>query len=504
MIYFSKKLSITLIVFSSFIIAACTPIETTEKVPAQENRSSLSIEKYFPENLAVTSPFEFKTETKNRSLREYSNKTISKYAWSTVRIERLLKGSTPSICRFDPELFLKQSRNASCYGPAVSYVGHPDASFITDADGQLPSGDLGIWQETDQSNGQACSAAQLTAQMEGMRDRSLASLMGLSSMICVINSNSLALPSSSTLPITDEMNALGITDTTFNNVTLTHSTDLSGNDIYSYSMDFDYAPSGTHHSIIVNMEHSTESSTDGYSGFVTTQVNDTFSGGNCPDSNITRNNSLHYKRDSNNQIQTEVREAQFCGHNINGLDSENQVDSSEKFNGFNNGWGNNFAIFSANFNQLTLSGNYAYAWQAGPNDSNSRVFNIISDFSSNTGDAFYGYGDDIASSDGSITGFICNWAGPGNDHTLSNYVQHQTLEISAETGSVTASDSHITYAPTNSCNYDGLGSFSYDSNMTDSPNTDPGKEIKSDLLAVNDNNGDGLFDEISATGFSLP
>lgn len=475
-----------------------------EETPAQESRINLSTEKYFPENLAVTSPFSFQTEMTSRSLREYSKKTISKYAWATARTEMSLKGITPSMCRFDPELFLKQSRNASCYGPTINYEGHPDATYVTDENGQLPSGDLGIWQETDQADGQACSASQLNAKMGGMRDRSQASLIGLSSMICAINSNNLTLPSSSTLSMTDEMSALNVTNTTFNNVTLTHSIDLSGKDTYSYSMDFDYTPSGTIHSIIVNMEHRTESSTGEYSGFITTQVNDIFIGGNCSDSNITRNNSLHYERDSNNQIQTEVREAQFCGHGINGLNSDNKVDPSDKFTGYNNGWGNNFAIFGANFNPLTLSGNYAYTWQAGPNDSNSRVFNIITDFSSNTGDAFYGYGNDIASSDGSISGFICNWAGPGSDHTLSDYVQHQALEISSETGQVTASHSHTSYAPTNSCSYDGLGSFSYDSDMDGFMDTDKETPITENLLNVIDNDRDGLFDEISSTGFILP
>ncbi len=502
--YFRKKLSIILIVLSNFIIVACTPIETIEETPAQKSQTDLSIDKYFPENLAITSPFEFHSKTLNRSLREYSNKTVSKYAWTTARIERLLKSTEPSICRFDPELFLKQSRDASCYGPEINYEGHPDASSVFEEKGLLPSGDLGIWQEINQPDKQACSAAQLTAKMEGIRDRSLASLMGLSSMICAINNNNHTLPDSSTLSITNEMNALNITDTVFNSVTLTHSIDLSGNDTYSYSMDFDYAPSGTHHSIIVDMEHSTKNSTGDYSGFITTQVNDEFSGGNCSDSNITRNNSLHYERDLDNQIRVQAREAQFCGHDINGLNSDNKVNPSDKFTGYNNGWGNNFAIFSANFNPLTLSGNYAYSWQAGPDDSNSRVFNIITDFSNRTGDAFYGYGNDIASSDGRITGFICNWAGPGNSHVLNDYVQHQALIITPETGQISASHSHISYAPTNSCNYDGLGHFSYDSNMDGSLDTGTKTPITAKLLEVVDNNDDRLFDEISATGFLLP
>ncbi len=105
-------------------------------------------------------------------------------------------------------------------------------------------------------------------------------------------------------------------------------------------------------------------------------------------------------------------------------------------------------------------------------DSNSRVFNIGLNYNSTTeardGEAYFGYGDDIASSTGTIKGFICNWAGPSNSHTLRDYFQRQNISFNDATGkwrpsSEAASSSNITYAPTNACTSAG-GAFYYDKN----------------------------------------
>jgi hypothetical protein len=50
---------------------------------------------------------------------------------------------------------------------------------------------------------------------------------------------------------------------------------------------------------------------------------------------------------------------------------------------------------------------------------------------------------------GTISGMICNWAGPGNSHTPVNYVQKQTLTLTSS--KFVASNSLITYDPVNSC-----------------------------------------------------
>jgi hypothetical protein len=48
------------------------------------------------------------------------------------------------------------------------------------------------------------------------------------------------------------------------------------------------------------------------------------------------------------------------------------------------------------------------------------------------GEAFYGYGDDIATTDGTLKGLICNWAGPGGTRRLeTSYAQRQFVAFDA-------------------------------------------------------------------------
>jgi len=111
------------------------------------------------------------------------------------------------------------------------------------------------------------------------------------------------------------------------------------------------------------------------------------------------------------------------------------------------------------------------------------VFNIGLNYDTPTerrdGEAYFGYGDDIATitatGTSTIKGFICNWAGPGNSHTLKDYFQRQHITFNDGTGKwrpsgtpEAASSSNITFAPTNSCT-SALGSaFYYDKNADNS------------------------------------
>ena len=83
------------------------------------------------------------------------------------------------------------------------------------------------------------------------------------------------------------------------------------------------------------------------------------------------------------------------------------------------------------------------------------------------GDAYYGFGDPISTTDGTIDGFFCSWAAPGGNRTLHRLVQHQAVVFDPLVGlfEVPAGGSHITYAPTNQCTYDGEGDFWYDRNL---------------------------------------
>jgi hypothetical protein len=247
-----------------------------------------------------------------------------------------------------------------------------------------------------------------------------------------------------------------------------------------------------------------------YSGQLSYLVTDSYSGGNCPSSDVTHNASLQYVRHAADDMDVQVRSGMFCGHDSDGRDSDNLVDPSDKYSVSNpTGWGNNFSILTANYSPSSLFGDYAYAWQAGPDDNNSRAFNLhVTEFAaSNVTYTFYGYGDDIASTDGSISGFICNWAGPNSDRTYVETAQFQAVQYYSSTGTFLASLENIEYAPTVSCGYDGTGSFIYDTDgdgdMTDESHT----AVTDDLYNATDIDADGnitIEENIEAAGYVTP
>lgn len=471
----------------------------------------------FPVDLAVASPTSVSEEDSTASLSSIklsgTSTTSSTYAVATARINRILNSTSVANCTFDPELLLDQEHDAGCFGPVIEYEAHPDTT-ATDPlyNGTLPSGDVGLWRATDTETGHACSAAELNARMEGVSSKSLASLSGLASMICVVNNQGYAMPSSSTLTLTTDMNDLAIADVTFTTATLTHALNSSGDDEYTYNLEFTYAPSsGASYDINIDMAHVPGATpAEEYSGQLSYLVTDSYSGGNCPSSDVTHNASLQYERHTASNMHVQVRSGMFCEHGSDGRDSDNFIDPSDKYSPSNpTGWGNNFSILTANYNPSSLVGDYAYAWQAGPDDGNSRAFNLhVTPFAaSDVTYTFYGYGDDIASTDGSILGFICNWAGPNSNHTYVETAQFQAVQYYSSTGTFLASLENLTYAPTSSCGYDGTGSFIYDTDgdgdMTDESNV----AVTEDLFDATDIDSDGTItieENIEATGYVAP
>lgn len=487
------------LLLSTVGLSACS--ESTDSSSDDSTSESTTA---FPSSLALASPYSYTAASSSVSstlgLKKASaGSYLSSYSSITDAISAIVSSSSASSCTFDASDFLKLDEDADCYGPIVSYTAHPDQ---TTASGSLPQGDVGLWDDTDAATGNACAAAELNARMDGLSGQMEASLKALASMICTVNANSLSLPTASTLDITTEMNALGITDVVFNSATLTEGTNAGGDQQYSYHLDFDYTSSGTAHTIVVEMAHVPGASSAAYQGRLSYRVNDSMAGGNCPSADITRNGSLLYAGVSATEINLEARVASFCGHDVDGT-VDGLVDPSQKYSATNvDGWGNSFSTFTADFDPTSLSGSYAYSWQAGPNDGFARTFNIVVD--GDDSKAFYGFGDDINGTNGGIEGFICNWAGPNGSHTLRDFAQYQSMTLDTTTGLVTSVDTNITYAPTNSCAYDGTGSFTYDSDGNGSTDTNPATPVVNDLEALTDADLDGVFDEVETSGFAQP
>lgn len=500
---------------SLFLFAACGAVDSSDA-----DGGTPEVADVFPTDLAVASPTDVTEDDGTTNLTLSSIKFsgapsfIPTYAQATADINEILTASSASLCKFDPELFLSQEHDADCYGPSVDYTNHPDASSTDPRiNGELPPGDLGIWEESDAATGHACMAAELNARLSSVGDKSKASLSGLASLICVVNVNGYSMPSSSTLDLLSDMNALAIPDVTFTTAEIAHALDGSGSDQYSYELEFEYSPGSDSYDVVVSMEHTPGATATEYTGQVSYLVNDSVTGGNCPTSDVTANGSLQYVRRDIDDMDTQVKNGIFCWHDSDGRDGDGLVDPSQKYDVASNptGWGNNFSILTANYDPTTLLGNYAYSWQAGPEDDNTRAFNLFVEQMGATTDqhalAFFGYGEDIETTDGSIQGFICNWAGPSADHTLLDYSQYQEVEYDGTTGTFISVASNIEYAPTVSCEYDGSASFIYDTNGDGSLTDETHAAVTQDLYPATDTDGDGnatMEETIDALGFTIP
>jgi hypothetical protein len=407
-----------------------------------------------------------------------------RYLKSANAVNALLTGaSTPRAgVGFNADKFLKTPVNAGCYGPTVLYQGHPDWVAGSPAlDGMLPSGDVGIWSAVDTATDWACAAAQLDARMDGVALRSNTSLMTLASLINVANTAGKSLPGvGDTVDLKTEMNAAFNPDVTFTTAKISQPFASS----YSYSVAFSFTHGSSTRNAEIRLSHAPGASKNEYSGLLTYAVTRGASDlRNCNGKALGTVDvgTLKYTRNARTSMTLVHREGNYCGAgtatplatSYASFSGDSQLDPAGKWNG-TKGWANNFNRFGAVYDPTTLEGKYTFGWQAGDLDSNSRVFNIGLNYNSTTeardGEAFFGYGDDIASSTGTIKGFICNWAGPSASHTLRDFAQRQHVTFNYGTGKWRltgdfASSSNITYAPTNSCEVATEGTtFYYDKN----------------------------------------
>lgn len=436
----------------------------------------------FPQSLMVSSPTEVDTaDTLTRSM----PRAVSYHGYATQRIDSLLAGDTPLRDVFQVENFYKQAANATCFGPELKYANHPDGSS---ASGSLPTGDLGLWTEKNGTTNEACSAAQLNSQMKGVRSRNFAGLSVLASLIDALYDKGESLPvDGETKTLTTEMNAKSIPNTNFTLATLSRSGTQ-----YTYVVNMTYTgkrgddATPQDYDISVTLTHAPDSSGT-YSGNMSYQIQDKYQGGTCsslhatPFFQIARKGSLTYEKKAGNEFLLDAREAQYCSDTIDSTahTAANQLSATSSYSSSTpSGWSDNFSWFKAAFDQTDLSGEYAYAWQAGPNDSHSRVLNVglnpssVSDETGSInadGEAWYGYGGTLTNSAttiGQINGFICNWAGPGSSNTLVEKAQRQFIS-KGSTGlyETVTGGSNLTYAPTNSCLYSG-STFQYDRDLS--------------------------------------
>lgn len=493
----------------------------------------------FPSSIAVSSPTSASSNITTGSVYIASaSGVVNDYDVATDLVSQIIAGNlTPREEIYIEDLF-NAYQNARCYGPLLEYENHPNASATDSEWGELPSGDVGIWKETEGDSDEACAAAQLNARMEGIQQRQSTSLLLLASMITAYESDGVRswpddVSPGTTIDLTEQMNALFIYNTDFTSATMT--LDNNGS-LWRYDLALTISYGYGQFDAIVSLDHIRGVNENSSEGLLNIRFNSDGTGTQCGDANeSTMNTSLHYAQSSATSILLQYRETQFCGTDINGIQTPVNSDeisgnivSSTTSSELIEDWDNSFTIFTADFNPTDLSGSYSYAWQAGYNDSHSRILNIAIDENQNA-EAYFGFGSRVQNTDfdGSLLGFICNWSGPGNDHTPMDYLQHQSLTLNLVSGDFVLNGddaSHITYAPTNSCLYDSAESaasnfgitFDYDRDLnqllrkTDVVDvvlevTDADLQLPFGLMTLPENSGaENVWDHVINEGYQLP
>ncbi|GAA6134634.1 hypothetical protein NBRC116188_14230 [Oceaniserpentilla sp. 4NH20-0058] len=362
-----------------------------------------------------------------------------------------IRGATDLSSCLDAIPSQPQVSSPLCYGPALDYTDHPDSSSGTD-DGQLPTGDLGLWVEDEPSTGEACAAAKLNELVAKAAYNVDLAVGSMGMMVCAaallgedLPENGATLDLSSQLSsISESSNQSGIEIET---ATVIHKT-------LSASTGYETHIVGTLHGQEIDLTVLHDSDND--NGLLTIEA--TEENNQATD---LRGVSVIYELSSSQASYRMISSrAQPQGSSDPEVSyaSDGQISLQA---------GEDIHVMQAQISLADGYGSLAYAWKAGGGDSHYRALNVVTESTGNgTGRAYYGYVPSPAASSEVIdldlaatdAGMICNWAGPGNSHTPVDKVQYQALGLSS--GEWTATSSNILYVPTTTCDMDAnTGTF---------------------------------------------
>jgi len=385
-----------------------------------------------------------------------------------ARIEGILGAGDIADCFADTFNFQFQVNDAECYGPQLVYADHPGGSPTMDScgpvtptpsghSGCLPGRDLGVWSATNGTSGEACSAAQLNALVNGTAGAVNTGLEILAGVSCVLSNRGVDLPAAgSTLDVTEELDgvseAITFTSASLERESVAHS---SGGPIYKLTVAATVSGQEVHFTIR-NTESASgvfgqffgdikQAAAAGYYGFSVVYSDD----GELTSFEM-RSATTPEDAGRTNLIGTDNRYS-FATFLAEG---SGQPDNS------------NARHMIATVDNGTGAGTVNFAWQAGGSDDNTRVFRAKTAAlaAATAGYAYFGFGPAINSASvGTIDGMCCNWAGPGASCTVGarNSANVQAQSFASSGGVLTPSDSKITYAPTNNCDANSAGTFKY-------------------------------------------
>lgn len=351
--------------------------------------------------------------------------------------------------------------NPSCYGPQIDYRHHPDGSDVSPY--QLPSGDLGIWTSAE-SDGTACVAAKMNSQIESIAGYAQLALDMTTMVMGAANLAGASLPAAAgdSVDLKDAVISklagqdLGATIT---GATLSRAADNDGHAAYDSSISI--TPSGSLAGNVTGMSISVrhvalDDTNATYKGKIWILI--TSSGADAGQAI-----SVLYSKSSETALKYEMRSR--LAKDSADATAANMFDSLNNVNypGTNMAKGYNWAI--VDLDPTTATGTVAYLWVAGSKLENTRSFFAKTEASGSavTGTGYFGFGDELQNFTTAnyktkwIDRMICNWAGPGNQHTGITKLQKQTMTMTG--GKFVVGTDNITYTPSNDCsNNVGSGS----------------------------------------------
>ncbi len=443
----------------------------------------------------LSSPFGISTSTSSTelSIQSKSRTFSSSYADRKDVIAKMLKATSLTDCEFDIESTAPTSEDkyADCYGPnlLIKSGTHADGSYpaapnsIGMPSNPLPVGDVGIWSSSTTS-GEACTAAQITKLVDSQTKFGYLTQLTAARLYCFANINSVlpkAAGDKTSLDAT-QLASLGFTkdSKTFDATSaVIEGVNDSGSN-FGYKMTIEGTMRSKGFSMVVQYADQTD---EGFAGTASYVFRDSTAatGGCSGGSGVSFAGKMGFSRaDAKSNVKVQLDHAIFCGTTYSPLTKEGgtQIDPCDRvgstYTGDSdsaNGWAGDYNRVVFNYDPDTQIGTYSYAWQAGKDDGNTRVFNAEIK-TETTGVGYFGFGTGIGTiassacsdtmSASSISKMVCNWAGPGNSHTGQSYVQYQPMKRATTKDSWTVDTGEkITYAPQNSCDTTGSTSLEY-------------------------------------------
>ena len=473
-----------IIISMAMMFAACAK-KTDSSSSSTTTTTDSGMVTAMPSNLSVSSNTESGASVSSRTAGRSALKEINddsdpkKHKDKVARLEAVLNSDDINQChKAIPKKMKGSGGSVNCFGPELAYVNHPSDSST---DGTLPTGDLGIWTAySDNTTQEACAVGQMNKLLSKV-GRKVDLAMGITAMmVCAAKNDGLSKPAvdGAALDVTasvaktkvkDKRGGMVITSATLKRSTVAstgkkkYTSKITGS--FSYTLN-----DGTtdNQSFKIKFQHVPDNdSTDSVKageGLVQMWQEQDETDQNCGTEGFDVVTSVAYKNTSDNLSFRAVK-ARFSDNMTKSeyFDSSGEVVGTSITDNASGGWCADFNVVRANIDKDGF-GKVGYAWQAGERDGYTRTFNIKTVYNSSdnqTGNAFFGFNPHPDNSSGTnkyrstnIDRMICNWAGPGNNHTGVAKIQRQKLSYASTANVWKSIQDNITFAPTTSCDFD--------------------------------------------------